>query len=126
MTYGDLSETASASISGARVFRMQQAGCWGSPRAPQRRSCSREQLGRFFRGLRPAEAKDWLCGLEAAGKQDGIVCSSYVPVHDVSIRRIVMEGCGYRGCVPRSKNSMTIMRPPQQGQGGKTVSAGSS
>jgi hypothetical protein len=38
----------------------------------------------------------------------------------------VAKGGRYRGCVPRSKNSMTIMRPPQQGQGGKIVSVGSS
>jgi hypothetical protein len=35
------------------------------------------------------------------------------------------HGGRYRGCIPRSKVSMRIMRPPQQGQGGKTVSAGS-
>jgi hypothetical protein len=33
------------------------------------------------------------------------------------------DGARDRGCIPRSKNSMTIMRPPQQGHGGKTVAS---
>ena len=47
------------------------------------------------------------------------------PAHDVSIRTEAREGAWYRVCIPLSKYSMTIMRPPQQGHGGKTVSAGS-
>jgi hypothetical protein len=49
-----------------------------------------------------------------------------VAVHDVSNQITAAENGRYRGSVPRSKNSMMVMRPPQQGQGGKTVSAGSS
>jgi hypothetical protein len=46
-----------------------------------------------------------------------------VPAHDVSIRMTAKDGARYRGCIPRSKNSITIMRPPQQGQGGKTATS---
>ena len=45
--------------------------------------------------------------------------------HDVSIWTAIRDGARYLGCIPRSKNSMTIMRPPQHGQGGKSFSAGS-
>ena len=84
-------------------------------------------LERYFRGWRPAEAKGRHCGLRSTGKaRRHCAFQQHVPAHDVSIRMIDAEGCRYRGCIPRSKNSMTIMRPPQQGQGGKAVSAGSS
>jgi uncharacterized caspase-like protein len=31
------------------------------------------------------------------------------------------DGARYSGCIPLSKTSMTIIRPPQQGHGGKVV-----
>ena len=123
-TYGDLSETASASVCGARVFsiaasRMQVIGAGFF----LRRSRDRQYLGRYFRGWRPPEAKGRPCGLGATERRPRHCgFQQHVPAHDVSIQMIATEGCWCRGCVPRLKISMTIMRPPQEGQSGGTVS----
>ena len=125
VTYGDLSETACASVSGVRVFWIAASRMLGIGRVYLRRSRDRQHLGRYFRGWQPAEAKVGLRGLGGTGKaRRHCAFQQHVPAHDVSIRMIATKGCRYCGCIPRSKNSMTIMRPPQQGQGGRTVSAG--
>ncbi len=84
-------------------------------------------FGRKFGRCRSTQAKGGLLGLKASGKAARhCAFQRQAPVHDVSSQMTAAEAGRYRGSVPRSKNSMTVMRPPQQGQGGKAVSAGSS
>ena len=127
-TYGDLSETASACVSGARVFwiaasRMQGIGAALLERSPRPAA---------FWAVVFAAGCHWrqrvgFTACERPVRRGGIcVLQQHVSTHDVSIPMMVTEGCRYRGCIPRSKNSMTIMRPPQHGHGGKSFSAGSS
>jgi len=96
-------------------------------RDSRRRKLRQQRLGRHFRRRQSSGAKRGCCGLRAGDKaRQHSAIQQMVPAHDVSIRMTATDGARYRGCIPGSKNSMTIMRPPQQGHGGKTVSAGSS
>src|SRR5271157_4493667 len=101
VTYVDLSETACASVSGARVFWIAASRMLGID-ADLRRSRDWEHLGRYFRGWQPAEAKVGLRGLGATGKaRRHCAFQQHVPAHDVSIRMIATKGCRSCGCIPR-------------------------
>jgi hypothetical protein len=65
--------------------------------------------------LRVRMRERWPRGV--VGGQGRFVC--VVPGHDAIIRVGWLERGGPRGCAQRSKVSMMIMRPPQQGQGGR-------
>jgi hypothetical protein len=91
----------------------------------RRRKLLQQRFGRQFLEVVVFWGKALVLWLESQ-RQGGQHSVQHVPAHDVSIRMMAAEGCRYRGCIPRSKNSITIMRPPQQGQGLRTVFAGSS
>ena len=119
VTYGDLSETAAASVSGAARFLIAASPIRGIGAGSLEKKPLPAAAWPLCSGWRPQRQRVALrLGSTGKGRRHCPV-QRRVPAHDVSIRMTARDGGRYRGCIPRSKNSMRIMRPPQQGQGGK-------
>jgi hypothetical protein len=111
-------ETAAASASGAGVFRIAERQNNGLTRGLGEKKPVPATVRRSFSGAGGLRAGDKAMQHYAFLRQRA--------AHDVSNQVTAAEGGRCRGSVPRSKNSMMAMCPPQQGQGGKTASTGGS